>query len=76
MKKTSGIVDVLVVGNVCFSDVAKALYGSQTALRREVSPKIFSKEEWIQMRENDDLFVRELLSKPRLLIVGSENEHG
>lgn len=69
-------VDVLVIGNVSFAEVAKALYGTQESLRREVNPKVFRQKEWMQMREINDLFIKEVLSKPKLFIVGGENELG
>ena len=76
-KETAGSdVDVLIIGNVSFSEVVNALYNTQEVLRREVNPKIFSKEEWMQMREINDLFIKEVLSKPKLFIVGGENELG
>lgn len=76
-KETSGSdVDVLIIGSASYSEVVNALYGTQEVLRREVNPKIFSKEEWMQIREKNESFVREVLDKPRLFIVGNENEPG
>jgi predicted nucleotidyltransferase len=72
----SSDVDVLIVGDASFSEVVSALYSAQDVLQREINPKIFNREEWIQMREQNDAFVKEVLSKPRLIIMGSENEPG
>ena len=75
-ESTGSDVDVLIVGNVSFSEVVQALYDAQDTLRREINPKVFSREEWKQMYELNKSFVKEVLSKPRLFIVGTENELG
>jgi len=76
-KETAGSdVDVLIVGSVGFAEVAKALYDTQDTLRREVNPKVFSKEEWMRMREKNDAFIKEVLGRPRLLILGVDDEPG
>jgi len=74
-KETSASdIDVLIIGNVEFSETIKALYSVQEKLRREINPKIVRKEEWIQMLNNKDAFVKELLSKPRMDVIGDDNE--
>lgn len=75
-ENTGSDVDVLIIGNVSFAEVVKAVYGTQESLRREVNPKVFSQEEWMHMLEINDSFIKEVLSKPKLFIVGGENELG
>jgi predicted nucleotidyltransferase len=75
-ENTGSDVDVLIIGNVSFAEVVKAVYGTQESLRREVNPKVFSQEEWMHMLEVNDSFIKEVLSKPKLFIVGGENELG
>lgn len=72
-ENTGSDVDVLIIGNVSFAEVVKAVYGTQESLRREVNPKVFSQEEWMHMLEINDSFIKEVLSKPKLFIVGDEN---
>ena len=67
-------VDVLIVGNVSFSEVVEALSGAQDAFRREINPKNFSREEWMHMCEMNESFIKQVLSRPKLFIVGTENE--
>jgi hypothetical protein len=67
----SSDVDLLIIGDVGFSEIAKAVYSSQQVLGREINPKVYSKEEWNQMREEKDAFVKEVLGKPKLFISGS-----
>ncbi len=76
-KETSGSdVDVMLVGDVVYSQVVKALYPTQETLGREVNPKVFSEKEWAQMRVDKSAFVNELLMKPKLFVVGSSDELG
>jgi predicted nucleotidyltransferase len=75
-ENTGSDVDMLIIGNVSFAEVVKAVYGTQESLRREVNPKVFSQEEWMHMLEINDSFIKEVLSKPKLFIVGGENELG
>ncbi len=76
-KETAGSdVDVLVIGDVTFSEVANALYPAQDLLQREINPKVYSKEEWIQMQKNKDAFVKDVVVKPKLFILGAANDLG
>lgn len=74
-KETSASdIDVMIIGDVEFSDAVKALYYVQEPLAREINPKIYSKEEWMHMLNNKDAFIKEVLSKPRMDVMGDENE--
>jgi predicted nucleotidyltransferase len=37
-------VDLLIIGDVGFSEIARAVYSSQEVLGREINPKVYSKE--------------------------------
>jgi len=76
-KENSGSdVDLLLVGDAAYSDVVKALYPAQEIMGREINPKLFSEKEWQQMLLNKDAFVKELLAKPKLFVVGTNDELG
>ena len=76
-KETSASdIDLMIIGDVSFTEAVTALYSVQETLGREVNPKIYNKKEWNQMRGNNDAFVRELLSKPRINVIGDVNELG
>jgi predicted nucleotidyltransferase len=46
-KENSGSdVDVLIIGELSFSDAVTALYSAQTSIGREINPKIYKKTEW------------------------------
>jgi len=65
-------VDLLIIGSAAFSDVVTALYPVQEALGREVNPKIYRPEEWARMHQADDAFVRDVLAKPRMDVMGEK----
>jgi len=63
-------VDILVIGVAGFADVAKALYPCHEVLSREVNPKVYGKESWAEMVRNGEGFAREIVSKPKMFIIG------
>ncbi len=67
-------IDLMVIGEVNFSDVVRALYSAQEKLGREINPKIYKQEEWMQMLSKSDTFVKEVLSKPTMDVIGKGNE--
>lgn len=70
-RETAGSdIDLMVIGDVKFANVVNALYPAQEKLGREINPKIYSREEWKQMVKSKDAFVKEILAKPRLDVLG------
>lgn len=70
-KETAGSdIDLMVVGDVGFADVVSALYLTQDTLGREINPKIFTKKEWMQMCKAKDAFIKDVLSNPRMDVIG------
>jgi len=67
-------IDLMVIGNVSFSDVVSALYTAQEKLGREINPKIYQQKEWIQMLNNKDAFIKEVLAKPTMDVIGNGHE--
>ena len=76
-KETAGSdIDLLIIGDVGFSEIVKAVYSAQEVLGREINPKVYSKKEWRKMLKDKDAFITEVLKKPKLFISGSEDELG
>lgn len=67
-------VDVMVIGEASFGQVAGALYDVQAILGREVNPKVMSRSEWNDKKNDRNPFVMEILNQPRLFLKGSDNE--
>ena len=65
-------IDLMVIGDVSFADVVNVLYSVQEQLGREINPKIYRKEEWIQMRKSNDAFIKDVLAKPQMDVIGND----
>ena len=69
-------IDLMIIGEVSFAEVVKLLYPLQERLGREINPKIYSKEEWILMKRAKSAFIKDVLAKPRMDVMGDGNELG
>lgn len=67
-------IDVLVIGDVTFGQINNALYDAQTVLSREINPKVMSRQEWTRKRGEDNAFVKDIVSKPKIFIIGIEHD--
>jgi len=67
---THSDVDILVIGAAGFAQIARALYPCHEVLGREVNPKVFEKVAWAEMVRNGDGFAREIISKPKMDVIG------
>jgi predicted nucleotidyltransferase len=67
-------VDLLLIGNATFGQVVNALYDAQTTLGREINPKVMTRQEWQEKRTQGNVFMTELLNKPKVFVVGTAND--
>jgi len=67
-------VDVFVLGDVGFAELVQALHPVQQSLQREISPVLYAPAEFKAKLRARDAFARELLAKPKLFLIGSEDE--
>ena len=73
-QNTNSDVDVMLIGSISFGDAVHALYSTQATLQRELNPVVYSVEEFRRRVENNDSFIKEVLAKPKLFIMGTEHE--
>ena len=73
-QQSNSDVDVMLVGSLGFADAVQVLHPVQATLQREINPVVYSLEEFRRRAASDDSFVREVLSQPKLFVVGNENE--
>lgn len=64
-------VDVMVVGDVSFSEVVGALSATQSQLQREVNPVVMTSESFTSKRDKQDRFVTRVLKEQRILLMGA-----
>ncbi len=67
-------IDLMVIGNAGFTDVSMALYSAQDTLGREINPKVYTQQEWQTLVAQQGAFVKEILTKPRLFILGNDKD--
>ena len=67
-------IDLIVVGDIGFADAVKLLHASQRVLGREINPKVYSLKEWAAKRSAPDAFLRDVLPKPKIFVIGTEDE--
>lgn len=67
-------VDVFVLGDIGFAELVQALHPVQRSLQREISPVLYAPAEFRAKLRARDAFSRELLAKPKLFLIGSEDE--
>ena len=63
-------IDLMVIGDVTFASLVKALHPTQEALGREINPKVYRKSERAQLQKTSDNFVQAILQSPRLNVIG------
>lgn len=67
-------IDVLIIGDIDFTDIVIALYPAQTNLGREINPKVYTIEEWKTSLQKQDFFIQEVLNNSKLFIMGAEDD--
>lgn len=63
-------VDVMLVGNLEFTEVVLALSDTQTTLRREVNPTVLSRAEFEDKLLQSDSFVAQVWRGSKLWVMG------
>jgi len=67
-------VDVLVVGDVSFADISAALLPAQERLGREITPTVYSPDEFRQRVAEKHHFLMRLLEEPKIALLGNPDD--
>ncbi|HEX9761219.1 MAG TPA: nucleotidyltransferase domain-containing protein [Candidatus Acidoferrales bacterium] len=67
-------IDLFVVGDVSLKDVVKALRPAEEQLAREVNPVLFPPEEFRRAIHSGNSFLAEVVSGPKLWVLGTADE--
>lgn len=67
-------VDVMIIGRVDFGEAVNLLYEAQATLHREINPKVFGAEEWRAKLDAKSSFVLDVLSKPKIFLIGNQHD--
>ena len=66
--------DVMVLGNVPFAEVVKALHPAQATLRRELNPTVMSAAEFSRKRRARDGFAVSVANAPKIWLIGDDDD--
>jgi len=69
-------IDLMVVGQVSPADLALPLRRARELLGRDINPTVYTPAEFDRKRAENDPFLRQVLDKPRLFVLGNNNELG
>ena len=66
-------IDLLIVGDISFREAVELLYPAQSALGREINPKVFAAAEF-RAKAPGDAFVADLLATPKMFLIGDAHD--
>ena len=67
-------IDVLMIGELSFTEAVTALHPVQSIVMREINPKIYQKAQWNKLVVKKDAFIQEILENKKLFIIGAPND--
>ncbi|MDT8309939.1 MAG: nucleotidyltransferase domain-containing protein [Methylophaga sp.] len=69
-------IDLMIVGEVGFAEIISLLYPIQESAGREINPKIYHPDEWQNLIKKQDSFIKDVMNKPHMDVIGTWNESG
>lgn len=66
-------IDVLVTGDIDYSDITAALFRAEDQLDRHITPVVYSYEEFKQRFADRDNFLIKILTAPKIMLIGDED---
>jgi len=73
-EKANSDVDVMVIGQVRMRELTRMLSGTTEQLGREINPHILTPEEYRKRVQTKEHFLSTILSKPKIMIKGAEDD--
>ena len=67
-------VDLLVISDLDFANVVRALHPAQTELGRDINPVVYSLQEIQRRVHEEDPFVLNLLAGPKIFLIGTDHD--
>jgi DNA-binding transcriptional ArsR family regulator len=75
-ERSESDVDLMMIGSISPADLALPLRPAREQLGREINPTVYSVTEFNRKRVAKDHFLSQVLTGPRLIVLGSENDLG
>ena len=73
-EKADSDVDVIVVGDIAFSEVVVALSSVQETIGREINPTVYPPDEFRAKLLKKNHFIKTILASERIYLIGDEHE--
>lgn len=67
-------IDLMVIGNIGLRNITKLLSQTQEKILREINPHVHSGDEFIRKYKKNDHFISQVMTEPKIFIIGSEDE--
>jgi predicted nucleotidyltransferase len=72
---TRSDIDLMIIGEkLTYPEIIEAMQPVEEVIKRRVSVMFLTPSEWVKKRSSDNPFLSRVMSQPRLLLIGSENE--
>lgn len=68
-------IDLMLIGDLGFSQAVELLHAAQATLGREVNPKVFTASEFTS-KAATEAFLGDVLAKPKIFLIGSDHDLG
>ena len=75
-ERSDSDIDLMVVGRMSPAELALPLRRARELLGREVNPAVYTPAEFGKKQATNDPFLKQVLDKPRLFVLGNNNELG
>lgn len=75
-EKSDSDIDLMVVGKVAPAELALPLRRARELLGRDINPTVYTQAEFDKKRNSEDPFLIQVLAKPRLLVIESQDDLG
>jgi DNA-binding transcriptional ArsR family regulator len=75
-EKSDSDIDLMVVGRVSPAELALPLRRTREVLGREINPTVYTPAEFDRKRASKDHFLKTVLTKPKLFVIGSKDDLG
>lgn len=69
-------IDLMVVGQISPTDLALPLRRARELLGRDINPTVYTPAEFDKKRAANDHFLKQVLDKPKLFVLGNKDELG
>lgn len=67
---SSSDIDLMIIGEIDFTEMVNALHPIQEKLGREINPKLYREDEWLDLLKQKNTFIKDVLAKPRMDVIG------